>query len=208
MKVINDQPIYRRRWFVIVASIAAVLVVAWLLFVRPINNMTNAEEDVKKQLSNIQTSLQRRGDMIPQLAEAVKGSQGQESRVYGQIADARRQYDNSKGQLQGNASLDEKVAALQTQQKALNVMVNAVHENYPNLGSNDQMQRFMVEVEGSENRIAMDRREYNNKVTEYNKMVKSFPNSLLAGATGHHSLQGFTADDKSQTAPNVSFSQK
>jgi Uncharacterized conserved protein len=173
--------------------------------VHSVNNMTSQEQTAESQLSNIQIALQRRHDLIPNLVSSVAGSQKQEQKVYGQIADARTQYYNANKSYKNADTAEEKTQALEKQESALNVMVGSIKENYPDLKSNQQVSDLMVELEGSENRISVERQKYNNIAKSYNTTVKRFPASILAGMTGHTALHYYQADSSAETAPTVNF---
>lgn len=184
---------------------AGVVVLLGVGAVGSVNNMTAQEQNAESQLSNIQIALQRRHDLIPNLVSSVAGSQKQEQKVYGQIADARTQYYNANKSYKNADTADDKTQALEKQESALNIMVGSIKENYPDLKSNQQVSNLMVELEGSENRISVERQKYNNVVKSYNTTVKRFPTSILAGMTGHTALHYYQADNSAETAPTVNF---
>lgn len=184
---------------------AGVVVLLGVGAVGSVNNMTAQEQNAESQLSNIQIALQRRHDLIPNLVSSVAGSQKQEQKVYGQIADARTQYYNANKSYKNADTADDKTQALEKQESALNIMVGSIKENYPDLKSNQQVSDLMVELEGSENRISVERQKYNNVVKSYNTTVKRFPTSILAGMTGHTALYYYQADSSAETAPTVNF---
>lgn len=184
---------------------AGVVVLLGVGAVSSVNNMTAQEQNAESQLSNIQIALQRRHDLIPNLVSSVAGSQKQEQKVYGQIADARTQYYNANKSYKKADTADDKTQALEKQESALNIMVGSIKENYPDLKSNQQVSDLMVELEGSENRISVERQKYNNVVKSYNTTVKRFPTSILAGMTGHTALHYYQADSSAETAPTVNF---
>lgn len=135
---------------------AGVVVLLGVGAVGSVNNMTAQEQNAESQLSNIQIALQRRHDLIPNLVSSVAGSQKQEQKVYGQIADARTQYYNANKSYKNADTADDKTQALEKQESALNIMVGSIKENYPDLKSNQQVSDLMVELEGSENRISVE----------------------------------------------------
>lgn len=184
---------------------AGIVVLLGVGAVGSVNNMTAQEQNAESQLSNIQIALQRRHDLIPNLVSSVAGSQKQEQKVYGQIADARTQYYNANKSYKNADTADDKTQALEKQESALNIMVGSIKENYPDLKSNQQVSDLMVELEGSENRISVERQKYNNVVKSYNTTVKRFPTSILAGMTGHTALHYYQADSSAETAPTVNF---
>lgn len=184
---------------------AGVVVLLGVGAVGSVNNMTAQEQNAESQLSNVQIALQRRHDLIPNLVSSVAGSQKQEQKVYGQIADARTQYYNANKSYKNADTADDKTQALEKQESALNIMVGSIKENYPDLKSNQQVSDLMVELEGSENRVSVERQKYNNVVKSYNTTVKRFPTSILAGMTGHTALHYYQADSSAETAPTVNF---
>lgn len=184
---------------------AGVVVLLGVGAVGSVNNMTAQEQNAESQLSNIQIALQRRHDLIPNLVSSVAGSQKQEQKVYGQIADARTQYYNANKSYKNADTADAKTQALEKQESALNIMVGSIKENYPDLKSNQQVSDLMVELEGSENRISVERQKYNSAVKSYNTTVKRFPASMLADMTGHTALHYYQADSGAETAPTVNF---
>lgn len=184
---------------------AGIVVLLGVGAVGSVNNMTAQEQNAESQLSNIQIALQRRHDLIPNLVSSVAGSQKQEQKVYGQIADARTQYYNANKSYKNADTADDKTQALEKQESALNIMVGSIKENYPDLKSNQQVSDLMVELEGSENRISVERQKYNSAVKSYNTTVKRFPTSILAGMTGHTALHYYQADSSAETAPTVNF---
>ena len=184
---------------------AGVVVLLGVGAVGSVNNMTAQEQNAESQLSNIQIALQRRHDLIPNLVSSVAGSQKQEQKVYGQIADARTQYYNANKSYKNADTADDKTQALEKQESALNIMVGSIKENYPDLKSNQQVSDLMVELEGSENRISVERQKYNSAVKSYNTTVKRFPTSILAGMTGHTALHYYQADSGAETAATVNF---
>lgn len=184
---------------------AGVVVLLGVGAVGSVNNMTAQEQNAESQLSNIQIALQRRHDLIPNLVSSVAGSQKQEQKVYGQIADARTQYYNANKSYKNADTADDKTQALEKQESALNIMVGSIKENYPDLKSNQQVSDLMVELEGSENRISVERQKYNSAVKSYNTTVKRFPTSILAGMTGHTALHYYQADSSAETTPTVNF---
>jgi LemA protein len=144
--------------------------------------------------------LQRRADLIPNLVETVKGFAAQEQKVFGDIAAAR-------STLLSAAPPAEKIAANRQLDSALGRLL-AVVENYPQLRSNENFMRLQDELAGTENRIAVERRRYNDTLRDYNVYVQQFPNSLFAGFAGFKpNNEYFEADEGSRQAPKVNFGQ-
>jgi LemA protein len=143
--------------------------------------------------------MQRRADLIPNLVNTVKGFAQQEQTVFGDIASAR-------SQLLSAGSPEEKIAANGRLDGALGRLL-AITENYPQLRSNENFLRLQDELAGTENRIAVERRRYNQALQDYNTFVQQFPNNIFAGWAGFKANNAyFTAAEGSREVPNVNFS--
>src|SRR5438309_9070633 len=147
-------------------------------FISRRNQMVVKREAVNAAWAQVDVVLQRRADLIPNLVETVKGFAAQEQTVFGEIAKARAAYLSA-------GTPAEKIAANGQLDRAM-VKFLAVTENYPQLKSNENFLRLQDELAGTENRIAVERRRYNEVVQDYNTFIATFPNSLVA------SLSGFT----------------
>ncbi|MDF7637460.1 LemA family protein [Leuconostocaceae bacterium ESL0958] len=202
----NGTPFYQKKGWIITAIIGLILIILIGSIIGTANGLNKKEQNVEAATGEIQTALQNRADLIPNLVNAVKGSQGQESAVYGKIADARTQYNQAKSSYDQANSQDDKTQAMQRQDRAFNLMVSTINENYPNLKSADQMQTLMAQLEGVNNRVTYERKQYNQRVQEYNNRVVSFPSSLVAAMTNHQKLAYFQADQQAQQNPTVDFS--
>jgi len=155
-------------------------------------------EAVKSAWSQVDVVLQRRADLIPNLVETVKGIAAQEQTVFGDIAKARSQL------LSASAPAD-KIAANQQLDGALGRLL-AIVENYPQLKSNENFLRLQDELAGTENRIAVERKRYNDALQDYNTFIGLFPNSLWAGMAGFKRNDAyFAATEGSRTPPKVDF---
>jgi LemA protein len=163
------------------------------------NNLVAKDEAVKASWSQVDIVLQRRADLIPNLVETVKGFARQETTVFGDIANARA------GLLSAHTP-QQKIAANGTLDSAFGRLL-ALQENYPQLKSNEQFLRLQDELAGAENRIAVERRRYNESLRDYNIYVRSFPTSIWAGILGFQSKENdyFEASAGSRTVPNVKF---
>lgn len=160
------------------------------------NSLVKQEQTVDAQWSQVENVMQRRYDLVPNLVNAVKGSMKQEQKVFGEIAQARKEYNNASGtkaKANANAKLDSSVGTL----------ISVIKENYPDLKSNEEVQTLMTQLEGSENRIAVERQRYNNDVEKYNQSVVTFPKNIFANAMGLGQKKYFKADAKASTAPKV-----
>lgn len=186
----------------IVLGVFGVLILAALMifasFVSAKNQMVALDQNVKANWSQVDVQLQRRADLIPNLVETVKGFTKQESTVFGDIANARAGLLNAQGpaaKIAANGQLDSAFGRLL-----------ALTENYPQLRSSDQFMRLQDELAGTENRISVARKRYNDAIQTYNTYILQFPNSIWAGMAGYHQNDAyFNASPAAQQVPNVKF---
>jgi LemA protein len=163
------------------------------------NTLVAKNETVKAAWSQVDVVLQRRADLIPNLVETVKGFAQQEQTVYGEIAAAR-------SQLLSAGTPQDKIAANGRLDGALGRLL-AITENYPQLKSNENFLRLQDELAGTENRIAVERKRYNDALQDYNTYIQQFPNSLFAGWAGFKPNDAyFQASEGSRAVPKVNFS--
>jgi LemA protein len=162
------------------------------------NKFVGQEEAIKAQWAQVESQLQRRNDLIPNLVETTKGFAQHEESVYKEIADARSRLLAAK-------SPDETIAAANQQTSALGRLL-AVVENYPQLKANEQFNRLMDELSGTENRIAVERMRYNERVQEYNTSRRQFPANLTAKMFSFKEYPFFQAPPDAKTVPKVNFS--
>jgi LemA protein len=161
------------------------------------NRFVSQEEAIKTQWAQVENQLQRRNDLIPNLVETVKGFAQQERDVLGQIAD-------SRAKLAGARTPEEKIDAANQQSAALARLLVVV-ENYPQLRSNESFNRLMDELSGTENRIAVERMRYNERVQEYNTSRRQFPSNLTARVFGFKEYPVFNAPPEAERVPRVDF---
>src|SRR5580704_5977316 len=191
-----------RKGLLVVLGLVGVLVIVVIMvigsYVSAKNQMVSLDQEVKASWSEVDVQLERRADLIPNLVETVKGFTKEESTVFGDIANARAGLLNArdpKEKIQANGTLDSAFGRLL-----------ALTENYPQLRSNEQFLRLQDELSGTENRISVARRHYNETLRDYNTFVRQFPNSIWAGMLGFHSNDAyFEASAASRTAPQVKF---
>src|SRR5215510_9451920 len=162
------------------------------------NKFVGQEEAIKAQWAQVQNQLQRRNDLIPNLVESVKGYAQHEEGVYKDIADARARLLAAK-------SPEETIQAANQQTTALGRLL-AVVENYPQLRANEQFNRLMDELSGTENRIATERMRYNERVQEYNTSRRQFPGNVTAKLFGFKDYPFFEAPPEARQVPKVNFS--
>jgi LemA protein len=176
---------------------AALAVIAFTLSGCSYNKFTTQEEAIKAQWGQVQNQLQRRNDLIPNLVETVKGYATHEESVFKDIAD-------SRAKLAGAKTPEETIQAANQQSSALARLLVVV-ENYPNLKANEQFNRLMDELAGTENRIATERMRYNERVQEYNTQRRRFPSNVTAKMFGFKEYPYFEAPTSVQTPPKVDF---
>jgi LemA protein len=180
--------------------VVLLLVVAMVFgsYVSAKNQMVGKDQAVKAAWSEVDVQLERRADLVPNLVSTVKGFTKEESTVFGDIANARAGLLNAQGP-------EAKIAANGTLDSAFGRLL-ALTENYPQLRSSDQFMRLQDELSGTENRIAVARKRYNDAIQDYNTFVLQFPNSIWAGIAGFKQNNAyFTASPASQAVPQVNF---
>src|SRR3954454_5247203 len=161
------------------------------------NKFVGQEEAIKSQWAQVENQLQRRNDLIPNLVETVKGYAQHEESVYKDIADARSRLLAAK-------TPEETISAANQQTSALGRLL-AISENYPQLKANEQFNRLMDELSGTENRIAVERQRYNERIQEYNTATKQFPANLTAKMFGFKEYPFFQAPPEATQVPKVNF---
>lgn len=177
---------------------AAVLtIVALTLSGCSYNKFTTQEEAIKAAWAEVQNQIQRRSDLLPNLVETVKGYAAHEQGVFQAIADARAKLLAAK-------SPEETIQAANQQTSALGRLL-AVVENYPNLKANEQFNRLMDELAGTENRLSVARMRYNERLQEYNTATRKFPGNVTAKMFGFKAYPYFEAPPAAQGVPKVDF---
>ena len=178
--------------------LAVLALASWYFGVR--NGMVQRKETIAADWSQVDVVLQRRADLIPNLVETVKGYAAHEEEIFTQLADAR-------AALISGRTPGEKIAANAQLESALARLLVVV-ENYPNLKANENFLQLQDELAGTENRIAMERRRYNEAVQDYNTYIQVFPNSWVASGSGFAREDAyFTAAEPARAAPQVQFGQ-
>ena len=162
------------------------------------NQMVTMKETIDSAWAQVQNQLQRRNDLIPNLVETVKGYASHEEGVFKDIAESRSRLLNAK-------TPDETISAANAQTGALGRLL-AVVENYPNLKANEQFNGLMDELSGTENRIAVERMRYNERVQEYNTSRRQFPGNITAKLFSFKDYPFFEAPPAATQAPKVNFS--
>jgi LemA protein len=185
----------RPRWLIPVVVLGAIVLLLVLPLIGSYNGLVDKEEGVDQSFADLDAQLQRRNDLIPNLVSAVRGILAQEQAVFGEIAEARQHYA-------GADSTEERFEASNELEGAIGRLLVIV-ESYPQLQSNQNVQDLQVQLEGTENRIAQSRRDYNAVVTDYNRSIRRFPRSLLAGMFGFDRRPLFEADPEASEPPTV-----
>jgi LemA protein len=183
-----------KKTLIIVGVVLTVVVIGLFSYY---NKFVTQNEKIDGQWAQVEAQYQRRFDLIPNLVESVKGVMAQEQEVFGMIAEARTRYA-------GATTPDAKAAAATEVESALSRLL-VVMENYPQLKSADTVQTLMAQLEGTENRISVERGRFNDEVRSYNVMVKRFPGNVLAPAFGFSERNYFEATSGSENAPAVKF---
>ncbi len=175
--------------------LVVILVVGW--GVSTYNGLVDGEQAVQTQASNIETQLQRRSDLIPNLVNTVKGYAAHEEEIFTALAEAR-------AKLSGATSLEEMDEANGELTSALNRLMVIV-ENYPDLKADQNFIGLQDELAGTENRIAQVRRDYNDAVQAYNVKIRRFPSNIIAGMFGFEPAELFESSEGADSVPEVSF---
>ncbi|MFU0825797.1 LemA family protein [Clostridium sp.] len=177
------------------------IIVAILILIVPVissyNKMVGLEQKVETVEANIDTELQRRNDLIPNLVNTVKGYASQESEVIGNVVEAR-------AKLGGAQTVEDRANADAELSSALSRLLVVV-ERYPELKSNQNFRDLTVALEGTENRIKIARQDYNKAVSEYNTTIRRFPNSIAARIFGFDEKQYYKAAEGAKEVPKVDF---
>lgn len=173
--------------------IVVVLIIGW--FWKSYNTLVTASEGVDNQWAQVEVQYQRRFDLIPNLVEAVKGAMSQEQSVFGDLAAARANYSGA-GTVNAKAE-----AATQVESSLSRLLV--VMENYPELKSTETVQNLMAQLEGTENRVSVERGRFNEEVKAYNVMVKKFPMNVISGIYGYFEKAYFQVAAGVENAPKV-----
>jgi LemA protein len=198
---LQQQKRTRSRWAIgVITGVLLLLLIVGGGACGTYNSLYAKREVVKKEWSNVDVNLERRADLIPNLVNTVKGYTKHEEQVFGEIAQARSRLLNPQ------ATPDEKIAANGQMDSALSRLL-VISENYPDLKANEQFKNLMTQLEGTENRIAVARRDYNERVADYNTSRGHFPGVIFANVFGFQREEEFKVDPTKREAPSVDFRQ-
>ncbi len=200
-----------KKSLIITIAVACILALCFIGGCSSYNGMVSAQQSVDKQWGNVENAYQRRADLIPNLVNTVKGYAEHEKTTLQNVTDARAgltQAYNDATASQADASPANVAAYQQAQEKlkgALNVYVNAVREAYPDLKANENFLGLQAELEQTENRVATERKRYNDEVEKYNVKVLRFPGNIFASMFGFEKRDMFKAEAGAERAPKVEF---
>jgi len=184
--------------------VAVVVIAVWAI--SAYNGMVGVEEEATTALANVQSTYQRRADLIPNLVETVKGYATHEKETLEGVVNARSKATSIN--LDPENMTPEKMKEYQQAQGELSAALGrliAIQENYPDLKANENFRDLQVQLEGTENRINEARNKYNTAVQNYNVSIRRFPNSLLSGIFGFDKMAKFEAEAGAEKAPQVKF---
>ena len=189
-----------------IMKLAFVVISAMTLSSCGYNSMVEKEEAVSTAWSNVENQYQRRADLIPNLVNTVKGYAAHEKETLESVVSARSKATQMT--LSADNLTPEKLKEYQAAQGAVESALSrllAVTENYPELKANQQFQELQAQLEGTENRISVERRNFNQTTQDYNTYIRKFPNNLFAGMFGFEKKPYFEAEAGSEKAPEVKF---
>ena len=181
-----------------------ILIVGW--FMKGYNGMVNEDENVNLQWAEVENQYQRRLDLIPNLVNVVKGYASHEKETLEGVIEARAKATQTT--IDPSNMTEEQLANFQKAQDGLSGALNrlmVVVEKYPELKANENFMQLQAQLEGTENRITVARKSYNDAATIYNKLVRRFPNNMLAGIFGFSVRPQFKAQEGAESAPTVQF---
>ncbi|MGG7097646.1 LemA family protein [Clostridium sardiniense] len=178
--------------------VIAIVILLGVFVVSGYNSLVSLEQNVNTAQSNIDTQLQRRSDLIPNLVNTVKGYATQEKDIFTDIA-------NARSKLAGASNVTDKANADNDLSNALSRLLVVV-ERYPDLKSNQNFRDLSVQLEGTENRIAIARQDYNTAVTNYNTKRRKFPSNITASIFGFEEKPLYKASTGAEQVPSVDFS--
>lgn len=178
--------------------IVAIIVIISASIAGIYNSLVSNRENVTASWAQVENVLQRRGDLIPNLVNTVKGYASHEKTVFEEVTKARSAWTNA-------STVDDKVKAAGSMDSAISRLL-LVAENYPDLKANQNFLQLQDELAGTENRIAVERMRYNQAVRNYNVLIRVFPNNIVAGLFGFRErTEYFKSEEKAKVVPEVTF---
>lgn len=196
----------KNKTLIVVIIIIAVIAVIGGWAASAYNSMVGVQESATTAFANVQSTYQRRADLIPNLVETVKGYAAHEKETLEEVVNARTKA--TQVTLDPESMTPEKFQEFQKAQGELGTALGrliAITENYPDLKANENFRELQVQLEGTENRINEARNSYNAAVQNYNVVIRSFPKNILAGMFGFDKMTKFEAETGAEKAPQVKF---
>ncbi len=194
-----------KRTWIILGIVVVVIFVIYSSLVGPYNNMVKMNQDVKGQWGNVEVAYQRRADLIPNLVETVKGYANFEKSTLTEIAGLRASVGQAKVNWDNKSlPIGDRINAANSMESSLSRLLVVV-EKYPDLKANQNFMSLQAELSGTENRISVERRKYNDAVKEFNAYILVFPNNMIRGMGNFKELPFFQSDKGSEKAPTVKF---
>ena len=182
---------------VIIYSVIGALLLSFFWYQSIKNRLISLEESIESSWAQVENQLQRRFDLIPNLVNTVKGYTKHEKQVFTNIAEAR-------SQLSGARTVSQRVQASNGLESSLSRLLMIV-ERYPDLKANQNFNRLMDELSGTENRLSVERRRFNENVKVYNQTIRKFPYRVIASREGFEKTHYFTVTEKAKSSPKVVF---
>jgi LemA protein len=183
-----------KRSYIIIGSLVGLVLILIISYISIYNKAVSLQEKVDEKWANVQSTYQRRADLVPQLVETVKGAASNENKILSEVTNARAGIVNAK------TPEDMEIAG-----KKINTAINLAFEAYPQIKSTENFSELQSQLEGTENRIKQARDVYNESVKEYNTTIRGFFSSMLLNKETFSKREGFKADAGSEKAPQVKF---
>lgn len=192
----------KKTWIIVIAVVAVLVIYC----VSSYNSLVTQEETVGTAWSNVENQYQRRSDLIPNLVNTVKGYAAHEKETFDAVVSARAKATQMTIDIEDLTP--EKIEAYQKAQGAVGSALSrllAVTENYPELKANENFKELQAQLEGTENRISVERRKFNETARKYNTSIRRFPKNIVASMFGFEKRPYFEAEEGSEKAPEVKF---
>lgn len=189
-----------------VLIIVGIVIVLAAMFVKPYNKMVQKDEEASKAWANVENAYQRRLDLIPNLVKTVQGAADYEKGTLTEVIEARSKATSV--QVDPSNLTEESIAKFQAAQDQLSSALSrlmVVVERYPELKANENFLELQAQLEGTENRIAVERGKFNETVNDYNSYIRKFPNNIIAGMFNFDKKGYFKATEGADKAPDVEF---
>lgn len=195
-----------KKWLIPVLIIGAIVLIAYWMFAGVYNTAIQKEEDAKTAWSQVENAYQRRNDLIPNLVSTVRGAADFERETLTDVIEARSRATsiNVDADNLNEAQLEQFQEAQQQVSSSLSRLLVTV-ERYPELRATQNFQQLQSQLEGTENRINVERNRYNESVNDYNIYIRQFPNNIITGMYGFDEMPRYTADPGAENAPEVDF---